>query len=179
MSRILWPVVLLATLVALLATMAISWKVTQQYLSDPVLSPQSPKVSKLETKAITPKQVVVLEDKAKVRLNLPKPVQADPKQHVVSASKVDYSLVPKTVTTVLDEDTGQFTAYEMREPMPWVSTRDSGYTTLAYGIKDSGPVVRLSAHQSFLNIKAVSLGAVGHLDSDGDYFIGIGATYRW
>jgi hypothetical protein len=143
------------------------------------LTTQSPKVSQLETKAITPKQVVVIETKAKAKLNLPKPVQADTKQHVVSASKVDYSLVPKTVTTVFDEDTGQFTTYQQDEQRPWVSTRDSGYATLAYGFKGSERIARLSAHQSLLQIKAVSLGATGHLDSDGDHFIGLGATYRW
>lgn len=170
-----------ASVIAVVAVVAgIDWWM-KQYLPTPptIIAQQSPQVAKLETKTIQPKQVVVLEPKAKAKLNLPKPVQQDTKQHVVSSSKVDYSLVPKTVTTVFDEDTGLFSTYEQDSARPWVASRDSGEASLSYGLKQGHPVTRLSVRQSIIQIKAADIGAVGTVDSDGEHFIGIGATYRW
>lgn len=139
----------------------------------------APVVAKVETQEITPIKVITLKPEAKKKLKLPRAVQADPKQHVTAATKVEPSERPQLVTTVINEDTGESTTYVVEEPRPWIGVRDRGEVSLAYGIKKEGPVARLAARQELLQIKALGLGAVGTIDSDGDFFVGIGATYRW
>lgn len=172
---------LLLALVVLAGIGVVALAFYDKYVFQPtttILQP-APEVSKLETKTIQPKQVVVLESKAKEKLKLPKAIQKDSKQHVVSSSKVDYSLVPKTVTTLFDEDTGQFTTLEQDAPRPIVAAKSSGSVSLAYGFRDGQQITRVSVRQDLLSVKALDLGATAHIDSDGQHFIGLAATYRW
>lgn len=143
------------------------------------LATVSPKVIKLEEKTIVPKQVVVLEEKAKSNLGLPPQVRVDKKKHVIAATQVERSLKPQTITTVLDEETGVSQTYTTVEKYPWLGANPSGSLSLSYGLRSGEPVTRLSMTQDVFQIKAINFGGVGHLDSDGQYFVGVGATYRW
>lgn len=159
--------------------LATSWRSTTEDTSKPQPIRQVTKVATVGTEVIKPAAVKVYKPEAKRKLNLPQEVQEDKDKAVVSSVKVDYSLKPQAVTTVLDTQTGEATTYVNDEPRPWLDFRDSGSASLAYGIKSGPPVVRLSVTQDLLQIKAVALGGVAHLDSDGDYFVGAGVTYRW
>lgn len=150
-------------------------------LSKPLPITQSSKLTKVDTEVVKPAAVRVYKPEAKKKLALPAQVQQDATKAVTTAVTVDSSLRPQTVASVLDTATGETTTYVNEEPYPWVALRDSGSASLAYGFKglNPAPVVRLSVTQDVLQIKAIALGAVAHLDSDGDTFVGAGATYRW
>jgi hypothetical protein len=144
-----------------------------------VVANTAPVVAKVGTQEISPIKVITFKPEAKAKTRLPRAVQADPKQHVTAATQVEPSERPQLVTTVLDEDTGESTTYVVEEPRPWLGVRNRGEVVLAYGVKQEGTVARLHARQELLQIKALGAGVVGSIDSDGDYFVGIGASYRW
>ena len=169
-----WMVVL-----TLVTTLVVVGVILDNPREDPVVASVAPVVAKVETQEITPIKVITLKPEAKRKLKLPKAIQADTKQHVTAATQVEPSERPVVVTSVFDEDTGSTTTYITEEPRPWIGFRDRGFASLAYGIKPGGPVVRLTAAQEFAQVKAIGLGAIGHIDSDGEYFVGVGGTYRW
>jgi hypothetical protein len=143
------------------------------------LATESTKVTKLETVTVTPPSVSVYEPAAKKKLGLPKHVQGDTKQHVIAATTVKPSTRPQTTTTVLDESTGLSATYTSTDPSAWLGANPSGSVSLSYGLRSGDMVARLAVTQDIFQIKALSFGGVGHLDSDGQYFVGAGVNYRW
>jgi len=122
----------------------------------------------------------VYSAKVKAKFTLPDAVQSDPAQHVSAVGKLDTMDRPYTVTAVYDEDTGESSVYARADTLPWVSATQRGQVGLHYGIKNGlRPVTRISVSQSFLSIKALQLGGAGTLDSDGQWFVGVGINYRW
>ena len=112
-------------------------------------------------------------------LQLPAAVQADAKQHVIASSRTANDERRHTVTTLVDAETGAVTSYDRVEPQPWLAVNTRSEVGVFYGIKSGDPVLRLHAKQDLLQVKALRIGIVGTLDSDADYFVGIGAAARW
>ena len=123
--------------------------------------------------------VIVYKPAAKVELQLPSTVQADPAKHVVAATTTPNDERQHTVTTVLDSGTGKFTTYDRVEPQPWIGVSTKSEVGAYLGMKNGQPAVRLAGRQEFLQVKSVHVGAVGDVDvtQDGrvDSFVGVGA----
>lgn len=139
----------------------------------------APAVSREKTAPVAVGKVQAYAPAAKKKLKLPATVQLDSAKHVVASSLTVNDERRHTVTTVLDTGTGEFSSYDRAEPLPWVSVNTKSQVGVFYGIKGGAPVLRLQAQQEFLQIKAVRLGAVGTLDGDAAYFVGVGAWARW
>lgn len=139
----------------------------------------APEVKREETVPIDVTSVNVYKPAVKKKLKLPPAVQADPKQHVVAATRTPNDEREHTVTTTLDTTTGKFTTYDRAEPLPWMAVATKTQVGLYYGLRGSDTILRLQAQQELLQIKAVRLGATATLDSDGQSFIGLGAWARW
>jgi hypothetical protein len=118
----------------------------------------------------------------KKKLTLPSAVIEDEKQSVLASSKVPAGEHAHTVTTVINTDTGKSETYVRTDPLPWVAYENRGEVGLYYGLKGGQQAVRLQARQDFVQVKALHLGVVGSVDmvsGKPDYFLGVGAAYRW
>lgn len=141
----------------------------------------------------TPKQATPIKAKTvktypaavKNKLKLPDPVQLDPAEAVVAASQVQADDHPHTVTTTLNLDTGETETYVKRDPLPWLAWDYRGEAGISLGLKDGEPTTRLEARQNLFQVKAVHFGVTGSVDQalngerDADWYLGIGAWYRW
>lgn len=131
--------------------------------------------------------VRVYESRAKVELKLPDTILNDDAKQVIESTKVLADDHDQTVTTIVDTETGDTQTLVRREPLPWMSWRNNGSAGMYAGIKNGQPTARLEVKQSIFSVKAVHFGAVATLDqpmnasisSQPDYFIGVGAEYRW
>ena len=118
-------------------------------------------------------------------LKLPPAIKDDPAQQVVAATHVNADDHPATVTTTVNTETGETETIVRREPLPWMAWSDRGGVGVYAGIKNGAPAVRLQAHQELFTVKAVHFGAVASIDQQmsgpisADYFVGVGAEYRW
>jgi hypothetical protein len=130
----------------------------------------------------TPKHTVkAYTAKAKARLTLPAAVAADDGLAVTSSSLLPSSENGQIHTTVLDVRTGNTESYVTKAPAPWLALEDRGQISLDYGFKrnSTAPVARINLRADVLQIKQVHVGASASLYSDGDYFAGVGMSYRW
>lgn len=120
----------------------------------------------------------------KRKIELPPEVVQDERQQVIASSKIEGEQT-HTVTTVIDTDTGESRTFVRADPLPWLAWDDRGGVGLYAGLKNGSPAARLQAHQGLFRVKAVHVGAVASLDQPlsgpfaMDYFVGIGAEYRW
>lgn len=118
-------------------------------------------------------------------LKLPPAVQDDPHQQVIEATHVAPDDHATTVTTIVDTETGETNTITRREPLPWLAWSDRGSVGLYAGLKNGDPATRLQAHQELFSVKAVRFGVVASVDQPmsgpigPDYFVGVGAEYRW
>lgn len=122
----------------------------------------------------------------KQHLKLPATVVKDDSKQVISGTRIDAKDDhPKTITTVIDADTGESTTYVTTEPLPWLDMDTRGGVGLYAGLKNGNQVARLQLRQDLLQIKNVHVGAIASIDQPisgagrQDYFIGVGAEYRW
>lgn len=120
----------------------------------------------------------------KGKIELPPEVVQDERQQVIASSKIEGDQ-PHTITTVIDTETGESRTFVRADPLPWLDWNDHGGIGLYTGVKNGAPAVRLQAHQDIFRVKAVNVGVVASLDQPlkgpvaMDYFVGIGAEYRW
>ena len=119
-------------------------------------------------------------------LKLPPPVvQDDNKQVIASSTTPANDNHPHTITTVIDAATGEATTYDKEEPLPWLAWDRGSAVGIYAGIKNGEPAVRLQARQDLFSVKALHVGAIASVDQmasgpiSADYFVGIGAEYRW
>jgi len=139
-------------------------------------------VAQIEIK--TPVKVFKNSHKIKQKAKLPESVINNNNEQVISAISIPKDdLAPKTVTTVLDIDTGITTSYVKNEPLPWLSLNFHGDIGLYGGIKNGTTAVRLQANQGIIDIKDIHIKATGSIDQNlngkTDYFLGVGAAYNW
>lgn len=140
----------------------------------------APEVAKVPTERveIVP-PIQVYKPAAKKKLKLPEPVQQDAAQHVIASSKTANDERQHTITTVIDANTGNATTYDRVDPLPWISVNTKSEVGLYYGYRGGEQVVRLQGKQELLQVKAMHLGAIATVDSDGETFVGAGLWARW
>lgn len=146
----------------------------------------APEVKKAPTKRAQVKQpVTVYDDSTKFKLKLPEPVAKNPDQHVLAATQVKGNDRPQTVTTVIDEKTGEVNTYTKTDPYPWLAIENKAEVRMSYGYRYSAltnrvqPVGRLAFSYDALRVKALVLGPTAQIDTDGQGFVGLGVAYRW
>jgi hypothetical protein len=120
----------------------------------------------------------------KDKLNLPPAVVADQKTEVIASSKIEAGERPRTVTTVINTETGASETYVRTDPRPWLAFERRGEIGAYYGIKAGEPTIRIQARQDFVQVKALHIGVIGSVDrtmatGHTDYFVGVGVSYRW
>lgn len=141
------------------------------------VAPQVKDVPKVD---ITPAKIKVYAPKAKKRLKLPDAVQENQNIHVVESTRVQADDHPQTVTTMINAETGETETLVRREPLPWLAFKKTGEARMDYGRRRGvDRVVRLSIRQDLLQVKSLYAGVSASLDSDGQYFAGVGVGYRW
>ena len=122
---------------------------------------------------------------AKANLKLPADVAMDDAKQVIAAHTVDPDEHPQTVTTVIDTDTGESKTYVKPEPIPTFAWNFHGDAGIYAGLKNGERAIRLEVRQGVAQFKAVHVGALASADQPlasplkADYFIGMGAWYRW
>lgn len=146
----------------------------------------APEVKRAATKWVQVKQPVkVFEDKTKFALKLPPAVVANQDEHVLAATQVKGSDRPQTVTTVIDEKTGESQTFVKSDPYPWLAIENKAEISMAYGYKfdirthQTRPVGRLAFTYEAIRVKALTAGVVAQADTDGSAFAGLRVAYRW
>lgn len=152
----------------------------------------SPEVKRMPKKKVAVQAPVeVYDDKAKFKLKLPESVQIDPDSHVVAATQVRGSDRPQTITTVIDEKTGQSQTFVKQDPYPWLAIENRAEVRMSYGYRSTPgagnlalpssikQVGRLSFTYDAVRIKALTAGVQAQIDTDGQAFVGAGVAYRW
>lgn len=119
-------------------------------------------------------------------LKLPKDVVDAPAAEVIASSKIDgRDDHPKTVTTIINTETGESETYVRTDPLPWFAMSSRGGVGMYAGFKNGNPAVRLQAEQEIFTVKALHFKGVASIDQQtggpisADYFVGVGAEYRW
>jgi len=131
-----------------------------------------------------PVKVFKNSQKIKQKAKLPEAVVNNNNEQVLAAISIPKNdLFPKTVTTVLNTDTGITTSYIKDESLPFLSLNIHGDVGIYGGIKNGTTAVRLQANQGIVDIKDIHIKATGSIDqlTNGktDYFVGVGAAYNW
>lgn len=146
----------------------------------------APEVKRAPTKRVSVKAPVkVFDDSTKPKLKLPAAVIDDPDEHVVAATQVKGSDRPQTITTTINEQTGESQSFVKTDPYPWLAFENRAEVRMAYGYRYSlkdhqvKPVGRLSFTYDALRVKALTLGTTAQIDTDGQAFVGVGVAYRW
>lgn len=162
--------------------------VSHHYFATPASAPvekwmpaqSAPQVDAVPKQIITPPAVQVYTPAAKQKLQLPDEIQSDPNLYVLQSARLPADTHPATVTTIIDQQTGEVQTYVRREPLPWFALGQTGEVRIDYGIKPiTGTVTRLSVREDVLQVKALHLGINASLDTDGEIFVGVGIGYRW
>jgi hypothetical protein len=119
-------------------------------------------------------------------LKLPRVAVEDQAIEVLASSKIDgRDDHPKIVTTVLNVETGESETYVRTDPLPWFAMSSRGGVGMYAGIKNGEPAVRLQARQELFSVKALRFEGIATVDQPisgpvgTDYFVGLGAEYRW
>lgn len=167
---------------AIVAALCVAWWHFRPHpatVSIPVVASPSKAVKDAGRETVT-MPVKVYKAESKNRLNLPK----SPSEHLAASSTVKPDDHPHTLSTVIDDKTGEVTTYDTRDPLPWVAVNDHGEAGIGYGYKFSpghgfGPMARLTVRQNLLDVKAARLSLQGTLDQDGSAFAGVFVTARW
>ena len=143
-------------------------------------------VGKLEITPKHPIKVYAGGKKTKQKLKLPPSVVSQDSQQVLAGIKLDMrDDHPRTITTMLDTETGESSSYITKEPLPWLAVDTRGSIGAYAGFKNATPTLRLEAKQSLLQIKNVHIRATASIDQplqgaiQQDYFVGIGAEVHW
>lgn len=148
-----------------------------------VESPEAKEIKKAPSKVIT-SPVRIRTGDTKAKLKLPKDVQENKNEQVVTATQVRASDRRQTVTTTIDTSTGETKTFTRQDEYPLFAVEPRGEIRLAYGYRTAGigtpqPITRLSGSYDVLRVKAFTIGATASLDSDGRSFLGVGVAYRW
>lgn len=118
----------------------------------------------------------------KTKLKLPESIANDPNQHVITSIKTPNDERQHTITTVINDKTGESTTFDRVEQLPWMAIDTKTELGIYAGLKHGEQAIRIEAKQALLQVKALHLGAVASADltrSGTDGFIGIGGWVRW
>lgn len=175
-------------LVLLLAGWA--WNFTHQPpapTKEAVVATPAPQVAAVPRVDVTPKAPVkAYAPAAKAKLSLPKAVADDDNQYALTASRIEASDHPMTVSTVINAQTGEATAYVHEEPLPWMAWDTHGDAGIYVGVKSTGErAARFELRQGLVQIKAVHIGVTASADQPiggplkAEGYLGVGVWYRW
>lgn len=129
-------------------------------------------------------QVRVYAPEAKARLSMPW-LKDDPAKQVLAAHQVPADDHPRTVTTVIDTDTGDSQTYVTRDPLPWFAWDLRGEAGVYAGLKNGEPAARLEVRQGLFQVKVLHFGGIGSVDQPlsgplgADWFVGAGVWGYW
>ena len=118
-------------------------------------------------------------------LKLPREIVESDRDQVLSSVTTPESDYRQTVTTVLNTETGESQTFIKQEPLPWIAFDQHGQVGIYTGIKNGTPTTRLEVQQGLLQLKSIHIGAIASVDQpmqgpmQSDYFVGVGAWYRW
>jgi len=118
-------------------------------------------------------------------LKLPREIVESDHDQVLSSITTPESDHRHTVTTILNTETGGSRTFIKEEPLPWVAFDKRGQVGIYAGIKNGTPTTRLEVQQGLLQMKSVHIGAIASVDQpmqgplQTDYYVGVGAWYRW
>lgn len=119
----------------------------------------------------------------KKKLNLPSATIKNKSTHVIAATKVSESDYPRTVTTVIDVETGTPKTFIRQDKMPLFTLSDRATVGLFYGVKNGRSAFRLTASKEVARIKGIRIAAIGAVDFEArngtDAFVGVGAVYQF
>ncbi|MCB4811709.1 hypothetical protein LG204_10320 [Methylovorus menthalis] len=140
-----------------------------------------------KTATAVAKPVVVYKGGAALKdgLKLPQEVVNNEPDQVLSSITAPESDHKQTVTTVLNTETGESQTFIRQESLPWVAFDQRGQVGMYAGVKNGTPTARLELQQGLLQVKAVHIGAVATVDQpmqgplQTEYYVGVGAWYRW
>lgn len=172
----------IAEILGVVGIAILGWFVYQKPVAAPVGRPteatNAPEVAKDTKHPIVPAKVLTYNPSVKQKTDVPQAVKDDPAVVVVDSSTVPASSHSQTVTEVLNTVTGDTSAYVTTDPYPWLAMENEKRFTLAYGIKNRGvKVFRFQYAHELVQIKALHIGPLITLDTDGQGFAGI--AVRW
>lgn len=182
-----WSMPSLRTILEIIGALILAfllWENHQKPVSAPaneiIEAMDAPEVKNVPKASIAPPRVIVYSSEAKKTVALPEQVKADPVLSVLNSVKVPDSNHAQTVTSVINSQTGETKSYVVTDPYPWVAAENKMQVSMGYGISNGGRQVgRISFADDLVQVKAIHLGVSTTLDSDGQYFAGIMATYRF
>ena len=152
------------------------------YSTVATINPEVTKQPKVEVTLDTPKKTIKVYPKStQGKLKIPTEAINNANIHLTDSSVIKAQERDTEVNTVLDISTGETQTYVSPLPSPWFRLENRGSVTVDYGFKrnSSDPVGRLNIHQDLLQLKQIHLGISASAFTDGDYFIGVGGSYRW
>lgn len=127
-----------------------------------------------------PAKVMVYAPKAKEQVALPAEVKNDPAVAILESSKISANEHPQTVTTVLDQNTGETKTFVTVDPLPWIAAENKRQLALGYGYTNGAVRVgRLIFADELIQIKALHMGVTTSIDTDGRYFAGLTVSYHF
>lgn len=142
----------------------------------------APEVAQIEKEEIKPTTLKVYKTKAKDKLPIPQDIKRDENEHVLIASKIKNDGHDHTVITVVNDKTGEATTIDHKNPLPWLAVERKRELRLEYGYKNNiSPVsvFRLTYRADFIQSKMFHAGISTSLDSDLEYFIGAGISWKF
>lgn len=183
----LWP---LATLV--LGMAAVIYLDVTRGSSKPVQPTPTPQIAtvnpevkheeKIDVPITSPKATIkAYTSKGKAQLVLPPYVLNDSAKVVTDSSIVASTEKRQVVTQVLDSTSGETTTFITTAPDPWLSFENRGQVSVDVGYRRGNPepVSRVNYRQDLVQTKAIHWGVSASAYTDGDYFLGVGGSYRW
>lgn len=174
---------ILGSLLAIIAVMVyFQFKTEIMPVGVHIPASQAPELSKVETEMVDFAPIKVFAPESKKILNLPKSTQLDSHAHVIASSKTANDERSHTVTTVIDDQTGEPTTFDRVDPLPWLAVSTKTQIGAFYGIKNGTPTIRVQGEQELLQIKAVHVGVTVSADMQAgnvDAFAGVGAWVRF
>jgi len=126
--------------------------------------------------------VKVYKPGIKGKLKLPANITSDDNQHVLASSKTANDERPHTITTTINQQTGEVQTFDRTDSLPWISMNHKSEIGAYVGYKLGEPAIRIEGRQELLQVKEVHMGAIASADmtrAGTDGFIGIGAWARW
>jgi hypothetical protein len=142
----------------------------------------APEVAKVPTEWIDLPPIEFYQPEAKKKLRLPDSVQKDTHAHVIASTKTANDERQHTITTLVDDQTGEATTYDRVDPLPWLAVNTKSQVGAFYGIKNGQQTIRIQGEQEFLQIKALHVGVMVSADVQAgnvDTFAGVGLWARW
>lgn len=140
-------------------------------------------VRKEETVAVAiVKPVRAYRPAVKRSLNLPEAVAGDKNQHVIASSQTAADERPHTVSTVINQQTGEVQTFDRADPLPWLAVNTKSELGVFVGMKSGEQAIRIEGRQELLQVKALHFGAIASTDimrGGTDAFIGAGLWARW